>query len=70
MIVKWKITVSNEGAFAVLLTGLSKTLYFISHDLIIVKISVYGFDTNALKFINNYLSSRKQRAKVNNVYSI
>ena len=70
MIEKWKIAVSNEGAFAVLLTDLSKTFYCIPHDLVIAKLSAYGFDGNALKFIHNYLSNRKQRVTVNSAYSI
>ena len=70
MIEKWKVAVSNEGAFAVLLTDLSKMFYCIPHDLVIAKLSAYGFDTNALKFIHNYLSNRKQSVKINSAYSI
>ena len=52
------------------MADLSKTFDCIPHDLIIVKLAAYGFDTNALKLIHNYLSSRKQRVKVNSAYSI
>ena len=36
----------------------------------IAKLAAYGFDTNALKLIHNYLSNRKQRVKVNGSCSI
>ena len=65
MIEKWKTAVDNGGVFAALLTDLSKAFDCIPHDLIIAKLAAYGFDTNALKLIHNYLSNRKQRVKVN-----
>ena len=52
------------------MTDLSKAFDCIPHDLIIAKLAAYGFDTNALKLIHNYLSNRKQRVKVNSTYSI
>ena len=67
---KWKTTVDNGGVFAALLTDLSKAFDCIPHDLIIAKPSAYGFDTNALKLIHNYLSTRKQRVKIDTAYSI
>ena len=70
MIEKWKTAVENGDAFAALLTDLSKAFDCIPHDLIIAKLAAYGFDTNALKLIHNYLSNRKQRVKVNSTYSI
>ena len=70
MIEKWKTAVDNGGVFAALLTDLSKAFDCIPHDLIIAKLAAYGFDTNALKLIHNYLSNRKQRVKINSVYSI
>ena len=33
-------------------------------------LAAYGFDTNALKLMRNYLSNRKQRVKINSAYSI
>ena len=70
MIEKWKTTVDNGGVFATLLTDLFKVFDCIPHDLIIAKLAAYGFDNNALKFIHNYLSNRKQTVKVNSAYSI
>ena len=67
---KWKTAVDNGGVFTALLTDLSKAFDCIPHDLIIVKLAAYCFDTNALKLIHNYLSNKKQRVKVNGAYSI
>ena len=53
-----KTAVDNGGVFAALLTDLSKAFRCIAHDLIIAKLAAYGFDTNALKLIHNYLSNR------------
>ena len=55
--------------FGALLTDLSKAFDFIPHDLIIAKLEEYGFHTDALKLIHDYLSNRKQRVKVNDAYS-
>ena len=71
MIEKWKRAVDNGGVFAALLTDLSKAFDCIPHNLIIAKLAAYSFDdTNALKLIHNYLSNRKQKVKINSVYSI
>ena len=70
MIEKWKTAVDNGGVFAALLTDLSKVFDRIPHNLIIAKLATYGFDTNALKLIHNYLSNRKQSVNVNSAYCI
>ena len=70
MIEKWKTAIDNGGVFAALLTDFSEAFDCIPHDLIIAKLAAYGFDTNPLRLIHNYLSTRKQRVKINSVYSI
>ena len=69
MIEKWNKIVDNRGVFGALLTDLSKAFDCIPHDLIIAKLEAYGFHIDALKLIHDYLSNRKQRFKVNDVYS-
>ena len=69
MIEKWKKIVDDGGVFGALLTDLSKAFDCIPHDLIIAKLEAYGFHIDALKLIHDYLSSRKQRVKVNDAYS-
>ena len=51
------------------LTNLSKAFDCLDHELLIAKLNVYGFGLPALRLINNYLSHRKQRTRVNNSYS-
>ena len=49
--------------------------FVLSYILLVIfffvsKLAAYGFDTNGLKLIHNYLSKRKQRVKINSAYSI
>ena len=48
---------------------LSKTFDYLSHELIIAKLSAYGFSLSALKLIHNYLSKRQLRTKISPSYS-
>ena len=69
LIEKWKKSVDNGGAFGALFTDLSKAFDCLSHELLIAKLDAYGFDKNALKLVNSYLTYRKQRVKINDKYS-
>ena len=66
---KWKSAVDKGKCFGALLTDLSKVFDCLSHELLIAKLHVYGFDSPALKLIQSYLSNRKQRTKTNTIYS-
>ena len=48
---------------------LSKAFDCIRHDLLIAKLNAYGFSHGALSFINDYLTNRQQRVKVNGSFS-
>ena len=69
MIEKWKKIVDCRGVFGALLTYLSKAFDCIPHDLIITKLEAYGFQTDALNLVYDYLSNRKQRVKINETFS-
>ena len=69
MLEKWKKTVDTKKVFGALLTDLSKAFDCLPHDLIIAKLSAYGFSLPALNPILNYLVNRKQRTKINDSYS-
>ena len=62
-------SVNNGGAFGVLLVDLSKTFDCLSRELLIAKLDAHGFDKKSLTLINNYLSNRKQRVKINDSFS-
>ena len=66
---KWKSATDNRKTFGALLTDLSKAFDCLSHDLLIAKLNAYGFSTVALRLVQNYLSNRKQRTKINSDFS-
>ena len=55
MIEKWKKFVDKEKTFVVLLTDPFKAFYCLLHDLIIAKLSAYGFSLSAARLINSEL---------------
>ena len=48
---------------------LSKAFNCLSHDLLIAKLHAYGLDLASLKILQDYLTNRKQRTKVDSFYS-
>ena len=69
MLEKWKSAVDNKKVFGALLTDLSKAFDCLSHDLLIAKLNAYGFSVAALRLVQNYLSNRKKRTKINTEYN-
>ena len=59
----------NNYTVGRVLMDLSKAFDCIPHDLLIAKLSAYGLNGNALKYIYTYLKNRKQCVRVNNVCS-
>ena len=48
---------------------LSKTYDCLPHDILLAKLSAYGFDESAVTLTLNYLSNRYQRVKVGPTFS-
>ena len=69
MIEKWRESLDQGGTYGALLTDLSKAFDCLPHKLIIAKVYAYRVDMPSLKLINSYLSKRRQRIKINDVYS-
>ena len=51
------------------MTDLSKAFDCLSHDLLIAKLHAYGIDLLSLKLLQDYLSNRWQRTKVDSKFS-
>ena len=70
MLENWKLCNDNKQFFGALLTDLSKAFDCMSHELLIAKLHAYGFSKEALNLIHSYLSNRKQRTKIGDIYSV
>ena len=69
MLEKWKLFIDNKGFAGGVLMDLSKAFDTINHQLLLAKLHAYGFSKQALAIVCSYLSNRKQRIKINNVFS-
>ena len=66
---KWKESVDQGHVFGALLTDLSKAFDCLPHNLLIAKLNAYGFDNKAVRFVYDYLTSRKQRTKISDTHN-
>ena len=48
---------------------LSKAYDCLPHDLLVTKLSAYGFEDSTTSLISDYLSKRYQRVKIGSVFS-
>ena len=64
----WKEPTDNK-TFGALLTDLLKVFNCLDHDMLIAKLNAYDIDIDSLNILKHYLSNRKQRTKVDSVYS-
>ena len=65
----WKKVVDENKTFGALTTHLSKAFDCLSHDLSIARLHAYGIDLSSLKLLQDYLSNRGQRTKVDSKFS-
>ena len=70
LIEKWKENLDDKGYGVAVLIDLSKTFDTLNHDLLIAKLSAYGFEHAALKLIYNYLTNRWHRRKINTAFNL
>ena len=68
MLEAWKEATDNSNAFEAFSTDLSKVFDCLSHDLFIAKLHKYGLDLASLKILQEYLTNRKQRTKLDSFY--
>ena len=65
---KRKRSIDQEKDFSVLLKDFSKVTDGLTRELIIAKLSSYGFSMSVLKLMSNCLTNYKQRRRINNSY--
>ena len=66
---KWQKELDSSGIVGTILMDLSKTYDCLPPDLILAKLEADGLHMNSLRLIFDYLSSRKQRTKMESAYS-
>ena len=69
LIEEWRKHLDDKKFVGAVLMDLSKAFDCIPHDLLIAKMSAYGFDLDTLVFFYSYLKRRKQNVKINNIFS-
>ena len=57
MLEKWK-SATDSNKLGALLTDLSKAFGYLSHDLLIAKLNVYGLNMSSLRFLHSYLKNK------------
>ena len=66
---KWHKTLDGGSETGAILTDLSKTFDCIDHNLLIAKLSAYGFEKQSINFMYSYRTKHKQRTKVDSLSS-
>ena len=69
LIEKWKKNLDDKGYGEAVLMNLSKALDTLNHDLLIAKLSAYGFKHDTLKLLYSYLTNKWHRTKINSAFS-
>ena len=59
----------SNGAYAALLTDLSKAFDCLTHSLLVAKLHAYGFDKTSTEYLKDYLSHRKEKIKINKTFN-
>ena len=69
MIEKIRKILDKGGTYGALLTDLSKAIDCITYDLLTAKFHALNYDMNTINLVFDYLTGRKQRAKINSSFS-
>ena len=67
---RWQKELDNFGLVGVILTDPSKAYDCLPHDLVIDKFEAYGLSKSSLSLLLGYLTSPKQRVKIDSSYSL
>ena len=66
---RWKKILDEKGFAGAVLMDLSKAFDALNHEVLIAKLSTYGFNNESLKLIRSYFTNRWQRTKINKSFS-
>ena len=66
---EWQSELDKSSFAGTMSMDLSKACDCLPHDLLIVKFGVYDVGKSGLNLLLSYLSSQKQRTKINSSYS-
>ena len=69
MISKWHSCLDNSGVVGTILMDLSKAFDCLPHELVLAKLHAYGVDIKSLKLLQDYLSNRTQRVKLDSTFN-
>ena len=69
MVDDWRSAMDSKKVTGTIAIDLSKAFDSICHNLLLAKLHAYGISDDATKFVQSYLSHRKQRVKCNGVLS-
>ena len=69
LINKWHSCLDNSGVVGTILMDLSKAFDCLPHELFLAKLHAYGVDIKSLKLLQDYLSNRTQRVKLDSTLS-
>ena len=64
----WQKCLDESRVVETVLIDFSKAWDFLPHDLLLAKLSAYGFDGSAITLIVNYLSNRYRRIKIGSTF--
>ena len=69
MVEDWRLSLDNREAVAVLAIDLSKAFDSVCHGLLLAKLRAYGLTDQALELMRTYLQDKRQRVKLDGIYS-
>ena len=69
MVEDWRLSLNNREGMAAVAVDLSKAFDSVCHSLLLAKLKAYGLSDGAISLMSFYFRGRKQRVKLDNVYS-
>ena len=65
----WRASLDKRETVAAVAVDLSKAFDTVCHNLLLAKLQAYGFSDEAVELMSSYLHGRRQRVRLDNVFS-